>query len=153
LKDLVVTFPELRENGHAMKSTLRTLRVLQWTMLGGIVLCAVVGELVGSVAKAVDPSLSYVFTTVGVALVGVIFVVRRTLVLRSEESLAAHPDDGLSLRHWKNGYFATYALCEVLALFGLVLRLMGFNFQQSIPFYIGGFALVFFFGPREPVSR
>jgi len=121
-------------------------------MLGSILLYAVVGEVLGSGARAVDPSLSYVFTTAGVAIVGVIFVVRRTLVLRSAESLAAHPDDSLILNHWKSGHIATYALCDALALFGLVLRFMGFNFQQSLPYYIGAFVMLFFFGPQEPVS-
>jgi hypothetical protein len=135
-----------------MRGTIRTLRAVQWAMLGSIFLYAVVGEVLGSGARAVDPSLSYVFTTAGVAIVGIIFVVRRTLVLRSAESLASHPDDSLTLSHWKSGYVATYALCEALALFGLVLRFMGFNLQQSLPFYIGGFVLLSFFGPREPVS-
>jgi hypothetical protein len=135
-----------------MKSALRTLRVLQWMMLGSIALYAVVGEAVGSVAKAADPSLSYAFSTAAVAIVGVIFVVRRTLVLRSAESLASHPDDPLTLRHWKSGYFATYGLCEALALFGLALRFLGCDFRQSLLFYIGGFVLLFFFGPRAPVS-
>ena len=135
-----------------MQGALRTLRTVQWAMLGSILLYAVTGELLGSSARAANPSLSYVFTTVGVAIVGVIFVVRRTLVLRSAESLASHPDDSLTLNHWKSGYIATYALCEALALFGLVLRLMGFNLQQSLLYYIGGFVLLFFFGPREPVS-
>jgi hypothetical protein len=134
-----------------MRGTVRTLRAVQWTMLGSILLYAVVGELIGSGARAVDPSLSYVFTTAGVAIVGVIFVVRRTLVLRSAENLATHPDDSLTLSHWKSGYVATYALCEALALFGLILRFMGCSFQQSAPFYIGGFILLFFFGPQEPI--
>ncbi len=135
-----------------MRGTIRTLRVVQWAMLGSILLYAVVGEVVGSGARAADPSLNYVFSTAGVAIVGVIFVVRRTLVLRAAESLASHPDDLLSLNHWKSGYLATYGLCEALALFGLVLRFMGFDFQQSLPFYIGGFVMLSFFGPREPAS-
>jgi hypothetical protein len=135
-----------------MQGALRTLRTVQWAMLGSILLYAVTGELLGSSARAANPSLSYVFTTVGVAIVGVIFVVRRTLVLRSAESLASHPDDSLTLNHWKSGYIATYALCEALALFGLVLRFTGCTFQQSLPFYIGGFVLLFFFGPRQPVN-
>jgi hypothetical protein len=135
-----------------MKGTVRRLRALQLAMLGSILLYAVLGEVLGSRTRVVDPSLSYVFTTAGVAIVGVIFVVRRTLVLRSAESLASRPDDSLSLSHWKSGYVTTYALCEGLALFGWILRLMGCSFQQSLPFYIGGFALLFFFGPREPVS-
>jgi hypothetical protein len=76
-----------------------------------------------------DPSLSYVFTTAAVAIVGVVFVIRRTSVLRS-----------------------TYALCEALALFGMILRFMGFSFERSLPFYVGGFVLIFFFGPRAPPS-
>jgi hypothetical protein len=133
-----------------MVDTLRMLRVVQWTMLGSIFLFAVLGEVLGAGARAVDPSLSYVFSTASVAIVGVIFVVRRTLVLRSAENLAAHPDDALTLRHWKSGYIATYGLCEALALFGLIQRFMGFNLQQSLLYYIGGFVLLFFFGPREP---
>ena len=135
-----------------MRDTLRMLRVVQWTMLGSILLYSVMGEVLGSGARAADPSLSYVFSTAAVAIVGVIFVVRRTLVLRSAESLASRPDDPLILRHWKSGYIATYVLCEALALFGLIQRFMGFHFQQSLLYYIGGFVLLFFFGPREPVS-
>ena len=137
---------------EAMRGTLRTLRIVQWAMLVSILLYAVVGEAVGLQARAADPALQYVFSTVGVAIVGVIFVVRRTLVLRSAENLAAHPEDSLTLNHWRSGYIVTYALCEVLALFGLVLRFTGFKFEQSLPFYLGGFVLLLFFGPREPVS-
>ena len=145
---------ELRENGRnegqQMKGTLRILRSVQWAMLASILLYAVVGEVVGPGTRAVNASLSYALTTAAVAIVGAIFVVRRTLVLRSAQNLASHPDDPLTLNHWKSGYIATYALCEVLALFGLVLRFTGANFQQSLPYYIGGFVLLFFFGPREP---
>jgi hypothetical protein len=137
---------------YGMRGTLRTLRAVQWTMLGSILLYAVAGELLGSRARAVDPSLRYVFTTAGVAIVGVIFVVRRTLVLRSAQNLASHPDDSVTRNHWRSGYIATYALCELLGLFGLILRCMGCSFQQSLPFYIGGFVLLFFFGPHEPVA-
>jgi len=135
-----------------MRGAIKTLRAVQWTMLGSILLYAVIGELLRHGARAIDASLSYVFTTAGVALVGVIFVVRRTLVLRSAENLVVHPDDSATLNHWKSGYITTYALCEALALFGLILRFMGCSFQQSLPFYIGGFVLLFFFGPREPVA-
>jgi hypothetical protein len=92
------------------------------------------------------------FTTAGVALVGMIFVVRRTLVLRPAEDLASRPDDSISLSHWKSGYIATYVLCEALALLGLVLRFLGFSFQQSLPFYVASFVLLLFFAPREPIG-
>jgi hypothetical protein len=135
-----------------MPRALKTLRVVQWSMLVSILLYAIVGEVLGPRARAVDSSLSYIFSTLAVGVVGTIFVVRRTLVLRAAASLAAHPDDILSLEHWRTGYVATYALCEALALFGLVMRFRGCSFQQSALFYAGGFVLLFFFRPREPVS-
>ena len=131
---------------------LKTLRAVQWSMLASILLYGVVGELAGPAARAVDPALSYLFTTLAVAMVGTIFVVRRTLVLRAAESLATHPDDNLSLNHWRTGYLATYALCEALALFGLVQRFLGCTLQQSLLYYLGGFVLIFFFRPRPPAS-
>lgn len=135
-----------------MPNTIKTLRLLQLAMLISIVLYAVVGEIVGPKAQAVNPTLSYLFSTLSVAVVGVIFVVRRTLVFRAAGSLVAQPDDSISLNHWKTGYIVTYALCEALALFGFVLRFLGSSFQQSLLFYIAGFVLLFFFRAREPVA-
>ena len=135
-----------------MAKALRTLRAVQWSMLASILLYGFVGKVLGPNARPVDPAVNYLFSTLAVAIIGAIFVVRRTLVLRAAASLATHPDDGISLNHWRTGYIATYALCEALAVFGLVLRLMGCNFQQSLPFYIGAFVLLFFFKPQEPVS-
>ena len=134
-----------------MNRLLKTLRLMQWSMLASIVLYAILGQLVGPAGTTVDPALSYLFSTLGVTIVGVIFVVRRTLVLPAAQSLALRPEDALGLGHWRTGHLITYALCESLALFGLVLRFRGSNFQQSALFYIGGFVLLSFFGPKQPV--
>jgi cytochrome b561 len=135
-----------------MVGALKILRAVHWAMLGGILLYAALGEVIRPTVRMVDPATSYLFTTLGVAVVGVIFVVRRTLVFRAAEGLVTHPDDKLSLNHWKTGYVATYALCEALALFGFVQRFLGSNFQQSLPYYLGGFVLMLFFRPRQPAS-
>jgi hypothetical protein len=135
-----------------MTRALKTLRAVQWAMLVSILLYGIVGEFLSPAARAVDPALSYLFSTLAVAIVGAIFVVRRTLVLRAAASLASHPEDDLSLNHWRTGYLATYALCEALALFGLIQRFLGCNLQQSVLYYVGGFVLLFFFRPRQPVA-
>src|SRR5436305_13431290 len=131
-----------------MQSTIKTLRVVQWAMLASIVLYAVVGEAMGPKAEAINPTLSYLFSTLSVAVVGIIFVVRRTLVFRAAESLISRPDDSISLNQWKTVYIVTYALCEALALFGLVLRFLGADRQQLLWFYISGFVPLFSFRPR-----
>src|ERR1700686_5421546 len=129
---------------------LKTLRVVQWAMLASIVLYAIIGQVVGPPSRGVDATLSYLFATLSVAIVGAIFVVRRTLVLRAGESLASRPADNLSLNPWRTGYIATYVLCEALALFGLVLRFRASPTQASVPYYLGGFVLLLFFRPKEP---
>ncbi|HTT18125.1 MAG TPA: hypothetical protein VMG82_04225 [Candidatus Sulfotelmatobacter sp.] len=133
-----------------MARSLKTLRTVQWAMLLSILMYVAVGEVLGPRIRHVDPALSYVFSTLAVGIVGTIFVVRRTLVLRAASTLATQPEDDISLSQWKTGYIATYALCEALALFGLVLRFLGSDLQQSLLFYIGGFVLLFFFRPRQP---
>lgn len=135
-----------------MRNVTRTLRAVQWSLLFSILLYAFLGERFMPHARSVDPSLSYVFSTLAVGLVGAIFVIRRTLVFRAAASLAAHPDDRLSLNQWKTGYVVTYVLCEVLALLGLILRFRGCTLQQSALFYIGGFVLLFFFRAQPPVT-
>jgi len=134
----------------SMPIALKTLRLVQWSMLASIVLYAGLGEVVRPAARGINPTLSYLFTTLGVAIVGIILVVRRTLVLRLAAILAAAPDDLISLDHWKTGYMATYALCEGLALLGLAQRFLGDSRQKSIPYYVGGFILLAFFRPQQP---
>jgi cytochrome b561 len=133
-----------------MARSLKTLRTIQWAMLLSVLLYVLVGEILGPRIRYVDPTLSYLFSTLAVGTVGTIFVVRRTLVLRAASTLATQPDDDISLNQWKTGYIVTYALCEALALFGLVLRFRGSDLKQSLLFYIGGFVLLFFFRPRPP---
>jgi len=134
-----------------MSKALSTLRVVQWSMLGSILVCVLIAEWLGTHTGRIDQTLSYVLSSLAVGVVGTIFVVRRTLVLPAATSLQEHPEDGLSLNHWKTGYLATYALCDTLVLFGLVLRFRGSGLQQSLLFYIGGFVLLVFFRPRLAV--
>jgi hypothetical protein len=133
-----------------MLPALKLLRILQWGMLASIVLYVAVGELVRPATRAINPSISYTFTTLAVALIGIIFVVRRTLVARPGITLAKQPDDLLHLNQWKSGYIVTYVLCEGLALLGLVQRFLGSRLEQSAPYYFGGFVLLLFFWPRQP---
>jgi hypothetical protein len=136
-----------------MAAALRTARLIQVAMLFSIALYVVVGEKVALHAPTPNSTLFYAISFVSISTVGVIFVVRRTLVMPSEGVLRERPDDAVSLTRWKSGYIVTFALCETLALFGLVLRLMGFTLFQVWPFYLGGFALMLFFAPRAPQAE
>jgi len=135
-----------------MDSSIKIIRVLQAAMLVGILLSVGIGEVLGSVSTVSNATMFYVFSMVTVTIVGIILVVRRTLVTQSAVALAMRPADMATLGRWRAGYIMTYAFSEAIALFGLVLRLTGFTLSQVAPFYVAGFILLLFFRPRRPVS-
>ena len=68
----------------------------------------------------------------------------------AESSLAGNPESATTLYRWRTGYMATYALSEAIVLYGVVLRFLGLSFSQVVPFFLAGFILMLFFGPRRP---
>ncbi len=141
-----------------METAIKVVRVLQMAMLMSVLLFVVVGELVVSNPRLsnpalISPTLFYALSMATITIVGVILVVRRTLVLQSAAALAARPSDVATLNRWRAGYVMTYALSEAIAMFGLLLRVIGFSLSQVASFYLAGFILLLFFGPRRPVRE
>lgn len=135
-----------------MENAIKIVRLIQIAMLLSVGIFVVTGEMVGSIPKLSNPTLFYALSLATITIVGVILVVRRTLVLQSAATLATRPNDVATLNRWRAGYVMTYALSEAIAMFGLVLRLIGFTLSQVASFYIAGFILLLFFGPRRPVT-
>jgi|SRR5438128_6334276 len=133
-----------------MESAVKTVRILQIAMLVSITMYVFIGERMAPGPSSVSPVVFYVFSLAGMTFVGVILLIRRTLILQSEATLRTGATDVGTLNRWRSGYIVTYALSESLALFGLILRFMGFNLVQVVPFYLAGFILMLFFGPRQP---
>jgi F0F1-type ATP synthase membrane subunit c/vacuolar-type H+-ATPase subunit K len=121
-------------------------------MLLSIVLYVVVGELIGRVA-ATNDALFHTLSLASISTLGAALVVRRTLVLPAEALLREQPTDQLVQARWRTAYIVLYALCEALALFGLILRLAGFTLVHVWGFYLGGFLLLLLFSPRAPQSQ
>jgi len=135
-----------------VENAIKIIRAIQIAMLLSVAIFVLAGEMVGSIPRLSDPTLFYALSLATITIVGVILVVRRTLVLQSAVTLAARPNDVATLNRWRAGYVMTYALSEAIAMFGLVLRLIGFSLSQVASFYIAGFILLLFFGPRRPVT-
>lgn len=133
-----------------MESALKTVRIIQIAMLVSIAMYVFIGERMAPGPSSVSPVVFYVFSLAGMTFVGVILLIRRTLILQSEATLRTGATKFGTLNRWRSGYIVTYALSESLALFGLILRFMGFNLVQVVPFYLAGFILMLFFGPRQP---
>ncbi|MBZ5550379.1 MAG: hypothetical protein LAO22_20875 [Acidobacteriia bacterium] len=135
-----------------METAVRLVRLVQIAMVVCVVLYVAVGEVVGRAATA-NNALFYTLSLASISTLGAAFVVRRTLVLPAEALLREKPSDQLLQARWKTGYIFLYALCEALALFGLILRLTGFALVHVWGFYLGGFLLLLLFSPRPPQSQ
>ncbi|MGD0793800.1 MAG: hypothetical protein ABR920_18705 [Terriglobales bacterium] len=135
----------------AIRPAVRLVRQVQIAMLVSIALYAVAGEmLAGKLTHDPANTLFHALSFISISLVGATVVVRRTLVLPSEAALKERSDDSLAVARWKTGYLFLYALCEVLGVFGLILRLSGFTLANVWGFYLGGFLLLLLYSPRAP---
>jgi F0F1-type ATP synthase membrane subunit c/vacuolar-type H+-ATPase subunit K len=132
-----------------MGNTLRILLIVRGAMLTSIILYFFIAEQFAPTGSP-NPVLLYALTGMALSLVAAVFVMRRILVLRSAAVLATQPGDATALNRWRTGYLVTYCLCEAIALYGLVLRFIGFSFFQVAPFYLAGFILLLFYVPRAP---
>jgi hypothetical protein len=134
----------------AIGPAVRLVRQVQIALLVSIALCAVAGEmLAGKLAHDPANTLFHALSFISISLVGATVVVRRTLVLPSEALLKERSDDNVAVAQWRTGYLFLYALCEVLGVFGLILRMTGFTLGNVWGFYLGGFLLLLLYSPRH----
>ncbi|MGO9650440.1 membrane hypothetical protein [Candidatus Sulfotelmatobacter sp. SbA7] len=133
---------------------MKIVEILRIAMLGSIVLFVLVGEIAArTLAVAPASDLYFAITLVAIVVVVMISAVRRWFVLKAEATLAVQPADAAALARCSAGYIVTYAMCEAVALFGLVLRLNGFTLSQVAPFYAIGLVLMLFFAPHRPLNE
>ena len=104
------------------------------------------GRLAHDPANALFHALSFI----SISIVGATVVIRRTLVLPSEGLLKERSADSVAVARWRTGYLFLYALCELLGVFGLILRMSGFTLGNVWGFYLGGFVLLLLYSPRAP---
>ena len=81
-------------------------------------------------------------------MVILILVMRRIQVLPAEAILQTQPEDKRALARLRVGYLITYTLSLSIVLYGLVLHFFGFSMSQVAQFFIAGFALILYYGPK-----
>ena len=134
-----------------MEPARKVLQIVRIALLVSVVCYAFIGERMAQ-SVAPDRNIYFAITLFAITTVGIIFAVRRLFVLRSEETLVSEPENAAALNRWRAGYLVIYALSESVALFGFVLRILGFKLSEITPFYLAGFALMLLFGPRRPTA-
>ena len=127
------------------------LQIMWFAMLSSIVLLAVVGERAAQ-GTAQRPQVVFVeaITLVAIVLVIAQAVLRRKFLTVGAQLLAQDPTSRQGLMRWRAGHIVGYAMSEAVALFGLVLRFLGFTLREVAPFYVAGVILMLFSAPKVP---
>ncbi len=133
-----------------MDAAIKILRILQFALLASIIVYVALVVVGTSAGRTPAPVIFVAFTFIAITNVIVILAMRKLLVSKAEEILRANPQDVGALMRWRSGYIVTYAFAEAVALFGLVLHFLGFTLIQVAPFFLAGFVIIVFFGPRRP---
>jgi|SRR5579864_92977 len=136
-------------SNQSVETSLRQLRIIHATMLISIVLYAFI-SLRAPLRPAPQPVVLYGVAAVCVADLGVILVLRSKLLPHQRPISSSEPDPKILVANWRSACIVTWALCEAIALFGLVLRYMGFAMREAALFFVAGFLLMLLFAPRRP---
>ncbi len=89
-----------------------------------------------------------VLALTSVVIAAAVFVLRHKVLAPSAALAATQPEDTKALSLWRTAHIDMWALCEVIAMYGLLLRYLGFTVAQAAPFFVCGFVLILALGPR-----
>jgi hypothetical protein len=142
------------EEGSFVEQAFEMLRILWVALVAAILLSGTLSFYTPGFSAAArpapDPRLFRALVVVAVAEVGFLVYFWRKLVVTSRLALAANPRDTAALARWRTGQIISWALSLGIALYGLILRYVGFRFSDIAAFFIAGLILLFALVPRRP---
>ena len=132
-----------------MKRALLQVRILQTATALSIALYAIIGEWKG---QRVPHGFGVVYLTLVLAsacVVGIGHIVRRHMIDSADRILSTDPDNRPALGRWIAAHIMSFAVADLVALFGMGLRFLGFTFFAVSLFYLGGLFLLWVFRPAR----
>lgn len=134
-----------------MEASLKQLRIVHVALLLSIVLYGFVSARAPA-RQMPAATVLHAIALLSVADVIAILVLRNKLLASAGKILSIQPEDGVALARWRATHILIWVLCEVIALYGFILRYLGLPMRQAMYFFAGGFLLIAFFAPRKPGS-
>ena len=134
-----------------MDATLRLVNIVYWAMLVAAFFEIGVAEQFGAKSEIKDVRIvQLALLVVSASMLASMLIVRGRMMRGIADTLLRNPGDRASIQRWGAANIVTFALCEAVVLYGLVLRFMGGSFYQSLPFYASGIVLLLIFRPYLP---
>jgi len=132
-----------------MDSSLRRLQTIRFALLGSIVLYFLV-SLYSPVPSNGSPQMFRILALTSAVIAAAVFVLRAKVLAPSATLAATQPEDATAMSLWRTSHIIMWALCEVIAMYGLLMRYLGSTVAEAAPFFAAGFLLILLLGPRRP---
>lgn len=126
------------------------MRIIAAVMLVYVPAIAIVIERVRQNSGTVGRTFFTAICSLSLAVIVIGFFLRRKFVENSANALHLNPDDAKPLNKWRTGQIISFALAESIALYGVVIRLLGGTLQQAALFYGAAIAMFILWWPQAP---
>lgn len=132
-----------------VEQILRMLKIVHAAMIAAAVIYIFIGEQAARARELPGP-IFFALIVVAAGCAGAALYVRTSQIEPAAENLHHQAVEPAVLGRWMTAHIMAFALLEAVALFGLVLRLLGARFSQVIGFYAAAILLLLAFAPRRP---
>jgi hypothetical protein len=136
-----------------IKSTLRKLRLIQFLLMGFVLICALFAEL--TAGRTGGRWTGAHWLVAGLAAVSMLegFHFRHRFVKPSADALARDTRNLKALKRWEAWQLICLTMAGAVACYGLVVRIIfGGTFWQALLFYSVGLFLSVLWTPRRPAA-
>ena len=130
--------------------SLRDVRLIAALLLFSALLYIYVGEMLGPKSPRDAWTFLLIFGLLSLSDISVAFSMRSRYLGSTEETLRSSPEDQVALGRWRSGQIISLVMCQTIALFGLILRILGGTSLQTIPFYLVSASMMLVWWPRRP---
>ena len=130
---------------------LRNIKIIHLAMMAPIFVYAIIAErVVQPNATPPDMMLVWILAAMSVAMALGSLAVRSALVTRNADILRTDAANTSAIGRWIMGSIVAFALAESIALYGLVLRILGVQREYAFGFYAVSFVTLLLLTPRDP---
>lgn len=132
-----------------MDAALRQMRILHIAFLVSTVLYVVIGEQIPSRGETIRQDFYWSLAMLAFLCAASALVIRSKIAGAVESELRLQPSQAALLTRWRMGQILGIVLAEAAVLFGLVIRILGGTFAQTVVLYAIGIAALLLMVPRR----
>jgi len=132
-----------------MENQLKQLPLIRICLLLTIPLCVFLAMRAPE-QPAPKPVFFMSIVCVAAAEAVVAFFLRARLLTTAKNEWQEQSASKAALQRWLSANIVPWALCLSIAMYGMILRYVGYSLKSVAPFFIAGFVLILCCPPRRP---